>query len=733
MKIKGPDELNRRDFLLSVASVAGVVVTGVSEAATPCPPPAVSVEGGTTASTACVASQPGQLPKLTLTAGTSGTHAWSFGHAFAKGDVPAGSFVTTSAQSAQADVRNRWPDGSVKFAVLSGVSTFTQGSPLALQLSTTTTSPSGSNVAVADLKATGVTAAIGFGSATASWSAADWDSPARSIVSGPNMSSWTYRKPLGGDAHLVAWLEVRCYRSGQVEVLPWIENGYLNVAGATTKSGRATFTLNGSSRYDSNNDANYTTGYSVAVVSGGSINMAHHTRIVLVSGGRVSHWLGTDPQIAPTYDRAYLASSKLVPAYRPATIVDSALAPLTTYYSPMRVRYLSEGMGTPGYAPDIGVLPKQAATYLVSGDPRAYRACVAEGLSLASYSIHYRDESTNRPLAFSSYPTLSINVGNMPPDPSGSVGYNYASSHHPAAAYVPYLVTGWNWFVEEIQFQNTLHYLARNASYRQNANFYFTNSAYGPGLNEQGGPRSQAWTWRTCAMAANITPDSDTTLRNQFVAALNFNANYWRTEHETGAVGRPWAPNNLGCAAEPGYDGSAQENGKVVQAPWQDDFITAAVGLTWDLEVITDAARRADLLWFRNFKYRAIVGRLGQQNVTTEWNYRFAAQYQTYIGTPTGNGDTFNWYPTWGEAFASKKGQANSGLSGTDLQDGNIASFGLSESYWGNLQPAISFAVDHQAPGALAAYNRMVGSSNFAAKATEFESNPGWGVKPRTI
>ena len=32
---------------------------------------------------------------------------------------------------------------------------------------------------------------------------------------------FTYRRPIGSDAHLVAWLEVRLYAGGAVEVLPW--------------------------------------------------------------------------------------------------------------------------------------------------------------------------------------------------------------------------------------------------------------------------------------------------------------------------------------------------------------------------------------------------------------------------------------------------------------------------------------------------------------------------------
>lgn len=98
-----------------------------------------------------------------------------------------------------------------------------------------------------------------------------------------------------------------------------------------------------------------------------------------------------------------------------------------------------------------------------------------------------------------------------------------------------------------------------------------------------------------------------------------------------------------------------------------------------------------------------------------------------------------NWYANWGAAYADNfgfgqtSGPTNSGQSGTDLKGGNIGGNGMSTSYWGNLQPAIAYAVDHGAPGAAAAYNRMVTATNFNAKALEFQDIPIWGIKPRSL
>ena len=665
----------------------------------------------------------------------AGQQPFTIGHPFKQGDLPSGQTLT----GLQCSIKNTWPDGSAKFAVLSGFATLTASvaRTVGCQIGT---APAGSNITTSALAA--VTAAIGFGASTASFGSGDWGSPFQTLTTGPLMSSWTYRKQIGSDAHLVAWLEVRAYSSGHVEVLPWIENGYLSVASPTAKSGRATFTLNGALKYDSINDADFTGPYDgFVVMNAGTLNIAAQCRAVLTSGTQTSHWT-SDPAITPSHDVAYLVSTKVVPAYRPTSINESDIVQWCVTngaYSPMRTR-LTEGMGGTGYSHDIGLLPMNSAIYLVTGDRRSYRAVLNWGFSLGSHAIHYRDQATNRPLLFASFPNKSTNTGSdLTPTPSGGEPYRYATSHHPAAAYLPYLISGWNWFVEEIQFQVTLHYLASPPAARQTSNYFLQASAGHYGGNNQGGPRAIGWQWRTLAMCASITPDADTTMRAQFVTALNYNATSYRQIHETGtwSGGLAWAPNSLGLSWEPGFPAVDGDSGQVVMAPWQDDFITMSVGLCWDLEV-TDTTAKDNLLWFRNFKYQCVVGRLGAQNVPGRWNHRDAASYNTLVGTPGGGGTTMAWHATWGAAYAandttwrSGPAGANSGQSGDDLRGGNIGGNGMSTSYWGNLQPAISYAVEHGAPGAAAAYDRMVAASNFAAKALEFNSIPIWGVAPR--
>ena len=256
---------------------------------------------------------------LELTSSSGGSNLpFTVGEGFQQGDVPSGSSVVGNMGTLQVIPKNRWPDGSLKYAIVSGRVTLSANIPTSISLSLGTSATTAA-LTTTDLRATNVTASIGAGSfGTVSWSGADFDAPSMTWVSGPEMSSWIYRKPIGSDPHLVGWLEVRLYAGGAVEVVPWVENGYLLVAGPTDKNATYTFTLGGSQRFSRSTD------------------LLNHQRMVLASGSTLSHWLGADPQVIPKHDVAYLQASKLVPTYAGVTSSSSPLwTRITQSYTPL--------------------------------------------------------------------------------------------------------------------------------------------------------------------------------------------------------------------------------------------------------------------------------------------------------------------------------------------------------------------------------------------------------------
>lgn len=660
-----------------------------------------------------VQPQVGAVASFSITSTVGGSNLpFAFGHAFKQGDVQ--NAATLGADTAvQVTPKNYWPDGSLKYAIISGRKTLTANVASSVSLSNGGTVASGSNLSTTDLKATGVTASIAYGAyGTVSWADTDWDTPFQTLTSGPELSSWTYRKAIGADAHLVGWLEVRLHAGGAVCVLAWLENCYLTVASPGARSGTATLTVGGSQRYSA------------------ALSLLNHQRAVLGSGTTWWHWLGTDPVVTPKHDTAYLQNTKLVPAYRANSSGSTALfARLATSYTPLAAANYHEPMGEAGYQLSIGLIPEWDVAYLTTAaDVRAYRAVVINGLAAGRYGMHYRDQTTNRPLLFSSYPNLVMegstagvtNTGSgsqETPTASGGTPPTFDGAHHPSIGYMAYLLTGWNWFLEELQFIATGNFLRNSTSSRNNSSGVFRSNA-GSDIT-----RGAAWSTRTLAQAACLTPDGDS-LRTQFVNSVNSNIDWYHGRYVAQA-------NNPLGVVEPydtTYTGAGWQG-----AAWMDDFFTASYGFMKDLQVATgDSVTRQDA--FLAWKYVSIVGRLGGTS-TNERSFRHIDDDYTVSYAPGTDGaadfagGTGPWYTNWG-ASSDADGVAHDGTAGSSLLGSGVLS---AQGRLSNAQPAIAYAVDHGAAGAAASYSLMTGASNWAAHIAFYTDDPVWSVKPRSV
>ncbi len=704
------DALTRRRFI-------GMVSAGVASMALPgCGGEASTIDPRSNALMAMSAAvNPPQLGQgvatFQLTSSVTGAgQPFSLGYAFKKGEVPAGTKVIGSLPDLQVVKKNAWPDGSLKFAAISGRANLVSGTPLTVTLSVGTagTLPV---ITTDDLRLAGVAASIGAGTfGTVSWTTADWMVPFITWISGPFMSSWIYRKPIGGDSHLVAWLEVRMYRGGAVDILPWIENGYLNVAGPTNKSAVYTFSLGGTERFR------------------GTIDLPNHCRTVLTSGGNLSHWLRNTPTVTPNHEKAYLQATGLVPTYR-ANVSSTAGVwnSLPKSYTPLQQGNYASAMGMAGYQSAIGLLPEWDVLYIVSNDSRAYAGVIINAYSAGRYGIHYRDEGTLRPLKFSSYPNLVVNGGgsgglsntgastksSYTPRASGTVPPTWDIPHHPSIGFTAYLLTGRFYFMEEVQFAATTNYLVNtDATRRFSAGVFLSNA----GANTT---RGAGWALRTLAQAACVTPDDDA-LRVEFATSMAANVDFYHAMYVA-------QPNNPQGFVMP-YSNYTTGAGKYSEAAWMQDFFTASVGYAIDLDAGLTAMSISKLTAFFAWKARSVVGRFGT-TAATDFLYRDAAQYTIAVAPSetsnfvTGSGP---WYTTWGQIYVATVGTANARTDG-GLRGGNYPE---PTSYWGNLQPALAYAVHHNVAGALAAYTRMLSAPNWNDIATGFNNSPVWSVAP---
>jgi hypothetical protein len=652
-------------------------------------------------------------------AATVKSAAYCLGYAFRRGDVPAGMAVTGDKGSIQVIPKNVWPDGSLKFAVVAGLADVTAGVDTTVGLvliPAPTTVPN--QLTTAKLRATEITAQIGCGAyGTVNWTGADWDAPFQSWVQGPVMSSWIYRKPVGSDPHLVAWLEVRLWSNGAVEVLPWIENGYLRVAAPTNKSATFTFTLGTSQRMSA------------------AIDLKHHQRTPLINGTALSYWLRLDPGVTARHNTAYLQASELVPTYQ-AQVAASAVAitKLPSTYTPLQAgsfNYDGDSMASPGYQDPIGLLPQHDVLYLTSDAKIAHAAVIRNGFSAGRYALHYRDETTNRPLRFSSYPTLNIGnnqgfrdnggstTNSYTPTPTGGNGPGWDVAHSPSVGYLAYLVTGRWYFMEEVQFSTTANYLGNGD------NQFLRVGSKGLVKAEPGAwqTRSCAWDWRARVQALCVTPDADIALRSEFIASVEANIDYFHSRY----IAQPNNPFGWIMPGEGYADGSLR-----VGSPWQQDFVTAAFGYSVSLGLPISTVATAKLGAFFQWKARSAVGRLGPKGAF--W-YVNGTPYTVQI-TPSSAPDYANGTGPWFESEAAVynasyavepawMGKVDGTLAG-EIMPG-------ADAMWGNLMPAIAYAVRYNVPGAKEAYARILSASNWPALRDAFNTRPVWSVAPAGV
>ncbi len=652
------------------------------------------------------------LTVVTLRGGAAGTQPVDFGMAFRKGDWPA----NQPAKGLQVNVLTTWPDGSAKTAIVSGYAKVTAGADrlVGLQAGTALT---GSPISTSALQTGVMTASIDCGAlGSASWGVGDWAQPFITVCEGPLMSSWVYRKPVGSDPHLVAWLEVRRWVNGETKVLPWVENGYVNVAGPTNKSATYGFTLGGTARLG----------------AGLAIDLKHHQRTPLLSGPALWHWVGADPGLVPLHDPAYLMASEMVPSYYVSLPAGHPqVKALPTGYTPLAPGafvYDSDSMPSSGYQKPIGLLPQHDMLHLVAHDSdrvTTFSNVVRAGYSAGRYGIHYRDEKTNRPLRFSDHPTRNINASSgfkdtggsttstYTPTPSGGNPPTWDVAHSPSVGYMAHLLTGHWYFLEECQFAAVTNYLGNgDISALRTGSLGLVQTAV-----QAWQTRASAWDWRAHVQALAITPDADpvpggsgNTLRQEFINRAHANIDHFHDRYT------PQTKN-------PGFilPGETYNDSIGQVAVWQQDFVIGAWGMGMCLGLPIDAAHRSKMDAFFAWKAQSVIGRLG---TPSDFPFENADRYNLVLGSgftvdnfTTGTGP---WPANWATIYAQTAPLADATSNPLSTPGSNTLSHEYdaiagAQGQWGEMQMAIAYAVRHGVPGASAAYARMTGASNWSS------------------
>lgn len=452
----------------------------------------------------------------------------------------------------------------------------------------------------------------------------------------------------------------------------------------------------------------------------------------------------TQPNINIQLNTNYLISTKAVPNYdlsaapSESNLIDLANTIDSTKIGPMTIGPVLAYMPTTGGRVDIGSLPSWSVMWLESMDSRARDVMMAAADGSGSWSIHLRDEHTDYPVRtdneINSHISTHQNLDWTGPLPvprcvnndynNCSTPYTPDSAHAPSLSYLPYVITGDYYHLEELQFWAASNPLGTDPG----------NSGMGQGLLRFMQIRGQAWSLRTLGEVAYITPDNHP-LKDYFNKQVDNNLNWY---YDTYVVGNP---NNLGV-----YDGSGGIHAFAVDStsPWQDDFLTWSFGhlnelgftkalpiLKWKAKYSVGRMTDPGYCWIMGAAYNL---KLFDANGKV-WN-SFADFYNgNYSGTTISFDNVFNASSTQnGVNFSSlacgSQAQADffSGLAGYNYPVGTMIGYaGSSMGYPANMQPALAAAVDVGFPNANQAWNRFMSR----ASKPDYRPSPQWAILPR--
>jgi hypothetical protein len=642
----------------------------------------------------------------------------TFGQVFAVGDLLPGQalvgrFEDGTTTQLQVDVKATHPDGSVRHAIISGlVPTLAAGATRTLSLVKTTSSLSISPASISALLAAGfnssVKATIGGVEYTASADALLKNASAVKWISGPIANEWEVTAPLTTAAgaahpHLSARFAIRYYEAA--------------------RKARVDVTIENDWAYEPN-PQNFT--YDAQVLVGGkpvyaksALNHLHHSR-----WRKLFWWNGTEPAINVRHNTRYLIATRALPNYdQSITVPEASLAALKSRWTgaitePMAVGLANPYMPSTGGRDDIGLLPGWAASYLLSMDKRAKDVTLGTADLAGSWSSHYRDKNTGRPISLLSYPYMTM-LGH-PGDtynpvtkkteafPACASGASCATPnthdvpHQPNLVYLPYLVTGDHYYLEELQFWAMYDVFSSNPGYRENVK----------GLLSPEQVRGQAWGLRTLSEAAYVTPDADP-LKADFNAVLESNLDWYNASYTNNP-----AANKLGVIIN-GY--SIVYNNSTGLAPWQDDFFTSAVGhaaelgfakakslLSWKIKFPVDRMVAPGVCWIDGAIYTLTVR-------DSETSPIYSTMAEAYKASHAAD---FTSLACNSSAMATSLGLKVGQMTG--YADGN-------QGYPSNMQPALAYGADVGGVSGKSAWDLFMSR----AVKPDYSSAPEFAIVPR--
>lgn len=480
------------------------------------------------------APSPAAVAKVGLTAGWA-----TFGLALPQGAATAG--LQIAELSTQTDVQTRWPDGSIRFAILTA-KVSKPGSYAIKAAAASAGKASGDALqATVSFRLNGVAykAELPRKATGDSW------------LAGPLVREWrAIVAPVGpqGKPHPVlrVYFDVRTYNDGKHRLDVNIENT-LDVADTRVLT------------------------YGVEVAASGKSlfrqeNVEHHP---LTRWRKVFPLGAAQAEVKPDIEPFYRA--KALPRY--LTLVSKEVAsPRGADFEILKKGALHAFMPAHGGRPELAPYPDWTACYLVHRNADQGRFVLAHGDLAGSWPMHVREPDGGF-ISLEKRPGFWLDGrerkyrpdGPRLPIPEGGYRAPYAPdvAHQPSLAYVPYLLTGDRYYADEMRFW---------------ANYCLLGTYPGQNNKQRGGSqgllhgnevRGIAWSLRNITDAAAYLPDKDPA--KKYFAQRVINNLKWFEEHAK----RHQSP--LGTLWEEVRGENQLRPEKVWIATWEQNYLAWAI------------------------------------------------------------------------------------------------------------------------------------------------------------
>lgn len=411
---------------------------------------------------------------------------------------------------------------------------------------------------------------------------------------------------------------------------------------------------------------------------------------------------GTDIRMIPSL--ALLQAAAAIPRYDPqfrvAGYFSDEVARIARDLStePLDNAMITKYMPQTGGRWDIGPLPTWAAVDLLAPTALSRRAVLANGDAAGSVPWHIRSRKTGQPLSIDEFPQLWLDgrgepvAGALPENfTTNRYGWQLDDAHQPSLSYLPYLLTGSQYYRDELAHQAAFVLLMIPGPGYRGGNAGLLMGKENESWEQV---RALAWSLRTLANAAFILPANDPT-RSYFDAKLRGNLAKMvelyvqdRAMKSAGAL-EGWMP---GAYEPPG-----------VLAPWQQGFLAIVLNWTNDMGY-RDAGQVVG--WMSNF----ITGLF--TNREQGFDPIRGAAYNVRVFDPDKN----YRFKTWTEAF---EGDGLNKRAGNLLDEdwkayGNVMQAGVGAAYAVTRSPRAQQAYEFVKNRASQVESRYRGDPTFA-------------------